>query len=247
MDLTKLKPKLEEKPPRLVLYGPEKVGKSTFASQAPDVVFMDIEDGLTGIKTAKQKIGSWAEVIDMITALHEQDHGFTTLAVDSLDWLERLIHKAVAKTEGKDDIEDIGYGKGYKLALSYWEQFLNGMNSLRDNKGMTIILLAHDQVKRHDSPITESYDRHEIKLHTAAGAKVVEWADAILFAAPKIHITKEKGKFNQEKTRAIGRGNVIYTRASPAYQAGCRASLKLPDEIELDWNEFINNLNTKED
>ncbi len=34
------------KPPRILLYVPERIGKSTFGSQAPKPVFVPIEDGL---------------------------------------------------------------------------------------------------------------------------------------------------------------------------------------------------------
>lgn len=241
IDLTQIKQTTDMRPPRLVLFGQEKIGKSTFASDAPDVLFADIEGGLDGIKSAKQKIESWPGMVNLITALHEQEHGFKTLAVDSIDWLEKLMHKQVAEENQKENVEDIGYGRGYKLALDLWAQFLNGMTSLRDNKGMTIILLAHSQVKKYNNPSMESYDRYTLKLHDAAGAFVTEWADAIMFAHKKIRIEKEDAGFNKKvaKARDIGDMRVMATVESASFLAGHRASLNLPDEIPFSWAAFI--------
>ena len=87
LDLTQLKPTLEQKPPRIIIYGGGGIGKSTFASDAPDVFFFDIEGGLDGIECAKQPIKTWDDAVQTMTALIEQDHSFKTVAVDSLDWV----------------------------------------------------------------------------------------------------------------------------------------------------------------
>lgn len=245
IDLSAITPTTGDNPPRIIIYGPGGVGKSTFAANAPDVLFLDIENGLDGIESAKLKITDWQSVLDAIGALHEQDHDFKTLAVDSVDWLEGVIHKAVAKSEGKDNIDDIGYGRGYKLAIDYWQQFLQGMTSLRDNKNMTIILIAHDQIKRFDDPTGQGYDRHMLKLHSAAGQLAFEWADAVLFAKQKTIVKQEDVGFKQTKGKAVSLGRVLYTEDSPAYMAKHRASLSLPPEIPLSWEDFVNNIGKK--
>lgn len=244
-DLKQIKPTTGDSPPRIVLYGPGGCGKSTFASHAPNVLFFDIENGLDGIESAKLAIKEWQDVLDGITALHEQDHEFMTLAVDSIDWLEAIIHKAVAKSEGKDNIEEIPYGKGYKLAVDFWQQFLQGLTSLRDMKKMTIVLIAHDQIKRFDDPTGQGYDRHMLKLHNAAGQLVFEWADAVLFAKQKTVVKNEEVGFNQKKAKAVSIGRTMYTEDNPAYMAKHRASLALPAEIPFSWEDFINNIGKK--
>lgn len=245
IDLNSIEATTDNRPPRIIIYGPGGVGKSTFAANAPDVLFIDIENGLDGIESAKAKADEWQDVLDIISALHEQNHGFKTLAVDSVDWLEALIHKAIAKSEGKDNIDDIGYGRGYKLAIDYWQQFLQGMTSLRDSKSMTIILIAHDQIKRFDDPTGQGYDRHMLKLHNAAGQLAFEWADAVLFAKQKTVVKQEDVGFKQTKGKAISIGRVLYTEDSPAYMAKHRASLSLPPEIPLSWEDFVNNIGKK--
>lgn len=248
MDFTTLQPEITTKPPRLVLYGPQGMGKTTFAAQAPATVFMDIEDGLHGISAAKQRVMNWGEVVEMITALHQQEHQFKTLAVDTIDWLERLIHTAVALDNNVKAIDDIPYGRGFNYAVGYWEKFLSGMTSLRDNKGMTIVLLAHDKIKRFDDPMTDGYDRYMLKLHDKAGALVQEWADGVLFMKTKTFIKTEKAGFS-EKKKGIDGGVYLHTTETPAYQAKHRTSLALPDEIAVSeknsWGDFVAAIGTR--
>lgn len=248
MDFTNLKADTTTKPPRLVVYGPQGSGKTTFASKAPDVLFMDVEDGLHGIESAKQKVSCWGDIVQMISALHEQDHRFKTLAVDTLDWLERLIHRQVALDNNAGSVDEIAYGRGFNQALDYWDTFLKGMTSLRDKKGMTIILLAHDKIKRFDDPMTDGYDRYMLKLHDKASAMVQEWADGVLFMKAKTFIKTEKAGFS-EKKKGIDGGIYMHTTETPAYQAKHRASLSLPDEFpvseENSWDDFINAIGSR--
>jgi hypothetical protein len=243
-NLTELKATVTDSPPRIVIYGSGGIGKSSFAADAPDVIFGDIEGGLDGIESAKVPINSWADILQFITDLHEQDHAFKTVAIDSTDWLERLIHKQVASENGKETIEAIGYGAGYKMALDLWSQFLQGMDSLRVNKGMTVILISHEQIKRYNDPTMDSYDRFTLKTHDLASAMIFEWADAVMFARKKIRIEKEKSGFNQEtaKAKSIGDLRVLQTVDHPAYMAKNRKSLSLPDEIALSWDGFVSSI-----
>lgn len=242
MDFVNLKAENTSKPPRLVVYGPQGMGKTTFAADAPSTIFMDIEDGLHGIESFKQRVTCWGEVVEMITALHQQDHQFKTLAVDTIDWLERLIHAQVALDNNASSVDDIPYGRGFNYSIQYWEKFLSGMTSLRDNKGMTIILLAHDKIKRFDDPMTDGYDRYMLKLHDKAGAIVQEWADAVLFMKTKTFIKTEKTGFS-EKKKGVDGGVYLHTTETPAYQAKHRALLALPDEFPISeknpWGDFV--------
>jgi hypothetical protein len=56
------------------------------------------------------------------------------------------------QTHNQPDIESFGYGKGYLAALDTWRSFLDGVNALRDERGMGVILIAHAEIKRFDSP-----------------------------------------------------------------------------------------------
>ena len=109
----------ESKPPRILAYGVEGVGKSTFAAAAPNPIFVQTEDGLGEIDTAKFPVaGNYDDVKNALAALRDEPHGFQTVVLDSADWLERLIWDKVCKDFGVRSIEkaDGGYGKGYVRA-----------------------------------------------------------------------------------------------------------------------------------
>jgi hypothetical protein len=227
----------EAKPPCVVIYGPPKIGKTTFAANSDKPIFLCTEDGL-GQQTVDHfpLITSYDQVIDHIDALVQEDHEYRTVILDSLDWLENIIWSKVAEDHGKRCIEDIGFAKGYIFALNYWREILNGFSYLRNNKGMIVVLIAHSQIKPFNSPLTEPYDQFSLKMHDKARAVVEEWADCILFAGYKIVTRGDKSK--GDHVRAIGSGErILYTTSRPGFIAGNR--FNLPPEMPLLWDTFI--------
>ena len=64
------------KPPRILLYGVEGIGKSTFGSQAPNPVFVQTEDGLDAIDCARFPLATtYDDVIESLEELQRRDHG----------------------------------------------------------------------------------------------------------------------------------------------------------------------------
>jgi hypothetical protein len=236
-----------KKPPRIMIYGPQKIGKSTFAALAPDPIFLPTEDGQDALRDqAGQPIKvpsfplarSYEDVVNYIGMLYGSPHDRKTLALDSVDWLEALIWRRVAEDNKVASIEDIGYGKGYVFALGYWRQILDGLNALRDQRGMAIVLIAHAEIKRFEAPDkTASYDRYVPKLHKAAAAVIQEAVDVIGFANWDVQIAEEKAGFNHTVKRGKGSGmRLLHLEERPAFIAGSR--YKLPPTIALDWNSF---------
>ncbi|PZW38716.1 AAA domain-containing protein [Humitalea rosea] len=165
--------RLDARPPRLLTYGVAGVGKTLFATSAPRPVVVQTEDGLGTISASTFGVlRSFDAVMEALGSLYTEAHDFETLVVDSLDWLEPLVWQHTAQTHNQPDIESFGYGKGYLAALDTWRSFLDGVNALRDERGMGVILIAHAEIKRFDSPETEPYDRYQPKLHRSASALV---------------------------------------------------------------------------
>ena len=153
-------------------------------------------------------------------ALYEEPHEFGTVVVDSVDWLEPLIWKHVAAANGWRSIEEPGFGKGYAAALDVWREYLEALNALRNDRGMTVIQIAHTDIKRFDSPEHEPYDRYIIKLHARAAALLQEHSDVVLFANYRISTVKADVGFSKKVTRALGKGErVIHTAERPAFLA----------------------------
>ena len=228
----------EAQPPRIMVYGSEGVGKSTFAANAPKTVFIQTEDGLSEIDCSKLPLAtSFDEVVRQLTAIRDEEHEFGTLALDSLDWLERLIWDRVCQDYGVKCIEkaDGGYGKGYTHALTYWRQVVSLLGEIRAKRKMAIVLLAHAKVERFEDPEHPAYDRYTPRLHKAACSLVCEWVDAVLFAAKRMRIDSATGR--AAPVGADGGERVLRSNGSPACIAKNRFGL--PSEFPLSWPAFM--------
>jgi len=226
------------KPPRILIHGVAGVGKTTFAAEASKPVFVQTEDGLGTIPAASFPLArTFEEVLESLASLYTEDHDFKTVVIDSVDWLEPLVWGKACRDNGWGSIEDAGYGKGYVAALSLWRQYIDGLNALRDDRGMTVVQIAHTDIKRFDSPEHDPYDRYVIKLHTRAAALMQEHSDIVLFANYRISTVKADVGFNKKVNRAMGSGErVIHTAERPAFLAKNRYGL--PETLPLDWQSF---------
>lgn len=223
-------------PPRIVIHGPHGIGKTTFASEAPKPIFIPTEDGLVGVDVdAFPLMTDFDQVKSALKVIAEAD--YKTIVIDSADWLEALIHAYTCKQNGKENIEAFGYGKGYTLALAHWRELLKILDWYRSEKKMTTIFLSHSEIRRFDSPEAESFDRYFIKLHKAASALVLEWADIVGFANWQT-LTKESDTgFGNKRVRGIGTGErLLYLEERPSHIAKSRYAL--PQRVPLTWSAF---------
>lgn len=235
----------ERKPPRILIYGTHGIGKTSIAAGAEAPVFLQTEDGL-GMLDAPTfgLLRTFDEVMQAITALYTEPHEFKTVILDTLDWLEPMVWAEASRINGWQNIEQPGYGKGYIAAMDVWRQLLEGLNALRDDKGMAIIMLAHCDIKKFESPESEPYDRYIIKLQARASSLIQEHVDCLLFANYRVSIVRDKitpiGKKEDGRARAIGGGGrVIYAEERPAFLAKNRfsmpAQIAMPDVASQMW------------
>ena len=228
----------EAQPPRIMIYGSEGVGKSTFAALAPNPVFVQTEDGLSEIDCSKFPLAkSFDDVVLQLQAVRDEQHDYGTVVIDSLDWLERLVWDRVCADYGVKSIEkaDGGYGKGYVHALTYWRQIVSLLNDIRARKGMAVILIAHAAVERFEDPEHAAYDRYTPRLHKKACSLVCEWVDAVLFASRRMRVDSTTGK--AAPVGADGGDRILRTNGSPACIAKNRFGL--PTELPLSWSAFV--------
>ena len=236
--LALIKSKVDPVAPAILLHGGPGIGKTTFGASAPSPVFVLTENEL-GILTVSHfpLAKSFDDVLSALAALYSEPHDFRTLVVDSVDHLEPLIHARVCKEKGFSSIEDAGYGKGYVFALDYWRQYVEGLTALRSDRGVTVIQIAHSEIRRFDSPEHEPYQRYEIKLHRTASALLQETSDVVAFAAYRVSTIKSDVGFNKRVTRAVGSGErLLHTTERPSFLAKNRFSL--PDTLPLSWQDF---------
>lgn len=230
-----------KKPPRIFLYGVEKIGKSTAGLALPDRIYLGSEEGLVGPQFADEQSyhpETWEGAMGFLDWLAAEEHEFKSLIVDTVDWFESKLYafliardKVNEKNQPLNSIEDYGWGKGYTLATDEFKRFTMKLDRLRD-KGMVILLLAHSEVRTFKNPTGEDYDRHEPKCYKKIGGLLKEWSDVVLFAEFQV-FTLEKTNKKATKTKAIGgEMRVVHTTKSAGWDAGNRYGL--PDLMEFD-------------
>ncbi len=239
-------------PPRIVIYGPPGVGKTTFAAMSENPIFILIEEGLGDLdvpaipidETGKPRVAtSFNEVIDCFAALGEQEHDYKTVVIDSLDALEQLIWASTCRRMGYASIEAPGWGKGYREANTEWKEFFDCVSALRDDKGMTIIMIAHSTYTHIDDPERPAYDTNTLNIHKYAIPIIVGTVDIVGFATQKIYTKADDiaGKKDDKRIRAIaGAERELRLSISPAFTAKNR--YHMPEVVPLDWEEFEKHL-----
>lgn len=224
---------------KVLIYGPEGIGKSTFASRFPEPVFIDTEGSTKDMDVARfEKASSWTMLLDQVRYVKMNPSVCRTLVIDTADWAEQMCVADLCARYGKKGVEDFGYGNGYVYAKEEFGRFLNVLEEVVD-AGVNVVLTAHAQMRKFEQPDElGSYDRWELKLgkktssQTAPLAK--EWADMVLFANYKTWsvAVDDKGK----KRKAQGGARVMYTSHHPCWDAKNRYGL--PEEMPFEYESI---------
>jgi len=220
----------QKTPVRTTLYGNEGVGKSTLASQFPNPIILDTEDGTSHLDVARVSTPDWTTLEGAIHELVRDPQGFETVVIDSADWMERGIIEAMLKKFGKKSIEDFGFGKGYVLLAEHFGRVLTAADQLIA-RGMNVCFVAHSKVQRTSPPDQdEGYDRYELKLTKHTAPLLREWSDLLLFCTFKTKVVE--GADGRMKAKG-GKERVMYATHSAAWDAKNRFGL--PDEMPMDF------------
>lgn len=216
---------------KVVIYGPEGIGKSTFASQFPDPLFCDTEGSTKNMDVRRFDRPDSAQMIyDCINYVKAHPDACSTFVLDTADWAEKLLSKQVCAKSKKTGIEDFGYGKGYTYLMEEFGKLLNQLEELID-LGIHVVVTAHAELKKFEQPDEAgAYDRWSLKLTKQDSPILKEWADAVLFVNYKTYVEKT----DNNKHKASGGKRVMYTAHHPCWDAKNRWSL--PDECDFDYS-----------
>lgn len=222
---------------KVVLYGPEGIGKSTFLSKFPGVVFCDTEGSTEHMDVARLPAPtSWEMLLDEVRFVAKGGlPECKTFALDTADWAERACAEHICNKHKKGSIESFGYGNGYTYLSEEFGRLLNLLTDVRD-KGINVVIAAHAQLVKFEQPDEMgAYDRWELKLGLKKTEKrtaqlIKEWADALLFVNYETIVVKSE----TNKNKAQGGKRVMYTTHTPTWDAKNRWGL--PDKVEFDYS-----------
>ena len=230
--------------PKMIIHGVPKIGKSTFAAQAEAPIFICTEEGLDALDVQRFPLcTTYEDVMKCIEILFTEDHDFKNVVLDSADWLEPLVWDAVCRKHNANTIEEVGggFGKGYIEAEGFWRMLLDGMDALRNQKGMGVMVICHNNIINISPPDGDSYSQYSLKLNKRATAILEEWADVIGFATQQTFTKKEDAGFGNKKGKAIKGERELRLDKNPSYIAGSR--YPMPDALPLSYSAFYNTLN----
>lgn len=230
---------------KFALYGPEGIGKSTFASQFPEPIFIDTEGSTKELNVSRfEKPASWSMLLEQIKYVHDNPQTCKTLVIDTIDWAEQMCIEHICAKHQKDGLESFGYGSGYIYVREEFGRFLNRLEEIVEH-GVNVVLVAHAQLRKFEQPDEMgAYDRWELKLGKKTASQisplVKEWSDALLFANYKTYsiAVDDKGK----KNKAQGGRRVMYTSHHPCWDAKNRYGL--PEEVPFEYGQIAHIIGT---
>lgn len=219
---------------RVVLYGPEGIGKTSFAACLPDPVFIDTEGSTVRYNVRRLPAPeSWPMLLSEVEWCIQNPEALRTLAIDTADWAERLCIQNILAANKVRSIEDFGYGKGYVMVQEEFGRLLNLLTDLT-RKGVHVILTAHAYMRKFEQPDEfGAYDRWELKLSKKVAPMVKEWSDMLLFANYETYVVRDD-KTNTAK--AQGGRRVMFTTHNPCWDAKNRESF--PDKMDFDYYQI---------
>jgi hypothetical protein len=238
--------------PRIIILGPPGIGKSEFASQSDDAVFLPVEgeEGIDAIDIpAFPVITTYKEAMESIGALRSGGHSYRSVVMDSTSSFGPIVDDAAMKAEGASSKAVLGggWGRQWDTILNLWRDFLKELDVLRNDHNMISLLIGHVKIKASRDPDSESYDEWVFDIDSKVADLLFRWADCVLFMNRKTKITKGDAKFGKKEKKAsevLGGQRYLFTQGGPTRPGKTRGCFgDLPSEIALPrhgaWEAFM--------
>lgn len=220
-------------PLRGIVYGDNGIGKTTLLASSMNPIIMDIEGNCGHIDAPKYRMTDLDLFHKFLDELQNQDHDYKSLVIDSLDSLQIIIAELIAK---RHDPKELSYGKSAAIWAKYIKDITAKLERLNSSKGMNILFTAHWKVKPANNPMTEQYDRYDMRINEEMRTGFCNWVQFIFLAIKDVQLEDDKAPgFGKRKAKNIER-RVLHTRGSPTYYG--KNVFNLPEKIAMDWEQF---------
>lgn len=214
-----------KKPKKILMYGSQGVGKSYAAALFPNAIFVATEEGTNDLNVTRVQLDDYKEVILAVREAGESD--FETVVIDSADWFEKIIEQALEAEQFKTD-----YGKGAVETARRFGKLMNALDACVNN-GKTVILIAHQEIRKAEDFRGAVWDQIRPKLSKKACERVMEWCDVIGHVRFEDSVRQEEGDFGRTRGIASTTGRrIVVTKPHPAYLAKSR--VELPASVSTD-------------
>jgi hypothetical protein len=208
----------------VLVYGPTKIGKSTWCSHAEGALFLSTEPGLNSLEVFQTPIASWDELLAACGEIATGEHPFRTVIIDTVDNALRMCAEYVCRKFKVEHEADLSYGKGYALISNEFQRVLNKLAFMPYG----VFLISHSQNVEIETR-TGKYTKIVPTLPEKARKTVLGLVDMVLYC----DIETGAGPDGKMMARRVMR-----TKPSLYYEAGDRTG-RLPEVIDLDYSKFI--------
>jgi len=216
------------------------VGKTSWAAESPTPLFI-CGDEVSELNVDRlPQVKSWDEFKSQLKWVLDTKPDYGTIVVDTIDYMERLLHRHILdgdqKANGIIGAACGGYGKSFDKAVQEMTDILeNYIKPIRDLLGMNVIVITHSKKSQVTDVLqTMTYETHDMCLHQKVQAVWCEWVSGIFFAD---FITYKTEGENTSKTFLTGDGErVLYTTKKPGHFGKNRWNL--PESLPLEFAAF---------
>lgn len=225
-------------PPMMLVYGSEGIGKTTFAAQMKNPIFIKTEEGFPVSVRCDSfpVVRSYNELIDDLKSIVSEEHDYKTVVIDHLDGVEQLVNNAILRDTKTESMSAAygGYGKAYDVAQN---RILVNLVPLLEEiklKRIWICLLAHAKVKTVKDPIDGEYQQFSPSCVKDGWMESIRnLCDCIFFAT---------GKF---KNSGFGESNSRVFKCQPSKYFTAKNRFSDDEEIPMSFESVCNAFRAK--
>jgi len=239
--------KKELLPPRIGIHGEPGIGKSSFAANAPGVVFIKTESGCDALGVPALPVNgiceSWDDVIDAMDAILANSEGVQWVALDSLNGAHQLCREHVCERDfggvwvTKKKVEGYNsWAAGDKASALEIRRLLSKADELRD-AGIGIIMLGHTGLHKQGDACGPDFYKFGMELESRSWNLVVQWCDQVAHACREFSTGKRDGE-SRAKATMLSSDRWLVFDGGPSRDAKCRAGYDMPAKILLSWEEY---------